>query len=113
MGEYASGLTSGQCFAMDKERIKHALRNELICGEDEHGFLYAPCDREEAEAYILSAFDNAVHQCLNAHASGRALDRIIRDHTDMDEKTLTSLYMHQMCIEAQKFDDYEYEDYDV
>lgn len=32
MGEYGPGLTSGQAFNKDKERIKHALKNELVCG---------------------------------------------------------------------------------
>ena len=38
MGEYGPGLTSGQAFMKDKERIKKALEGFLVCGEDDDGF---------------------------------------------------------------------------
>lgn len=46
----------------------------------EKGFEYKKCSRREAEEYILSAFDNAMHQCLMANAAGRALEKVLQKH---------------------------------
>ena len=109
MSEYGSGLTSGQCFNMDKERIKHALQGELVCGENEKGFIYTSASKEECERYILSAFDNAVFQCKQALDSGRANDRILREHTDLSDDKIFRLYLAYMGEESQKYNDYIYE----
>ena len=47
MSEYASGFTFGRRCMMDKERIKHALKGELVIGEDENGFIYGKASRVE------------------------------------------------------------------
>lgn len=79
MGEY--GVNSGMlAFAYDKERIKHALDGELMCGEDENGFVYEKATAQECRTFILSAFDNAVHMCQQAWASGRAHDAYDREN---------------------------------
>ena len=106
MAEYGPGLTLGQRFNYDKERIKHALAGELLCGEDENGFVYELSTKEECEAYILSAFDEAVFQCLQANDSGRAMERIMRNHglaINMPE------YMREVEKAHREFNDYVYE----
>lgn len=109
MGEYGPGLTSGQCFNMDKERIKHALRGELVCGESENGFEYAPAPQEECEKFIISAFDNAVFQCKQAHDAGRAHERILKECTKLSDKEIMAKYIKYMAEESQKYNDYIYE----
>lgn len=103
MSEYGSGISMMRAFALDKERIKHAFKGELICGESENGFEYAPASKEECEAYILSAYDNAVYYAILNAASGRALERIYHSHVgklpDMKE------YMTVMEQELLKDDE--------
>ena len=110
MSEYGSGLTFGQCCTMDKERIKHALMGELMCGEDEDGFIYERASRQECERYILSAYDSVVYHAKEAMDSGRALERL------MESKGLKmgqgyTLMEYAEFKEAAKleYDDYEYE----
>ena len=111
MSEYGSGLTYGQTAMLDKERIKHAFRNELVAGEDENGFIYAPCSKEEAEAFILNAFDNAVYQALRAMTSGRAMERLLHEFApDVPEADIFRRYMVVDAEESAKYaDDYEFE----
>lgn len=109
MGEYGPGLTSGQAFNKDKERIKHALKGELVCGESESGFEYAAAPKEECEEYILQAFDNAVFQCQQALTSGRVQERILRDKGFNPEDIMQD-YIAYMGEESQKYNDYIYED---
>ena len=77
MSEYGNGVSMARAFSMDKERIKHALKGELICGETVNGFEYAPASREECEEYIISAFDNAVYWALEMADSGKAVERAL------------------------------------
>lgn len=110
MGEYGSGLTSGQCFNMDKERIKHALKGELVCRESEDGFKYAAAPQEECERFILSAFDNAVFQCKQALDSGRAHERLLKETTKLSDAEIMKKYIRYMAEESQKYNDYIFED---
>lgn len=80
MGEYGSGVSFARSCAYDKERIKMALQGKLLLGESENGFEYADAPREECEAFILSAYDNAVYQATEAFASGRAIEKIMKNH---------------------------------
>lgn len=100
MSEYGSGIPMTKAFQYDKERLEHALNNELICGETENGFEYAPCSKEEADAYIKEVFDNAVYECLEATASANTLDKILREHCNYPESETFQLYMKY--IEAEK-----------
>lgn len=106
MSEYASGLTMGRCATYDKERVRHALRGELMCGEDEHGFVYESAPREECEAYILGVVDNWYFQAKRLADSDRAMERICRRHgwvMDLGE------YMREVQAAASEHDDYVYE----
>lgn len=80
MSMYGSGLSFGQVANMEKERIKHALEGERCAGEDENGFIWVDCSDEDADAEILSIFDECVHQVLEAMHAGRALEKIAIDH---------------------------------
>ncbi len=74
-------MTYDKKCVMMKEHIKHAFNNQLFDYEDEDGNpIYRPCTKKEAEEYILSAFDDAVYQALNAMHSGRALEYILKQH---------------------------------
>ena len=109
MGEYGPGLTSGQMFNKDKERIRHALNGEILCGEDENGFIYQKASKEECDKYILSTFDNAVFEVQRANTSGRALNRIIKEYTDLSEMDIFQIYQDFVMEEDAKFNDYIYE----
>lgn len=80
--EYGSGIKLGTAFEYDKERIKHALNGEIMVGENEHGFIYDKCSKEEADKYILSAFDNAVYQVLKSNASACVLEKMIEGYKE-------------------------------
>ena len=104
MSEYGSGLTFGQACNFDKERIKHALRGELMCDEDENGFVYAPASQEECERYILRAYDECVYQALQSMDSGRALDRLMKNHgLIMGESYTLAEYGNLVEEEHQRF----------
>lgn len=109
MGEYGPGLTSGQTFMLDKERIKRALMGELVCGENDNGFEYAPAPQEECRKFILQAYDNAVYQCIQAHSSGRAMERLIRKETKLSDVEILQKFVPLMQEETLKYNDYEYE----
>ena len=109
MSEYGSGLTFGQTRNMDKERIKHALRGELMCGEDENGFVYAKATPEECAAYILSAYDNCVYHAKQAMDSGRALERLMKGK---GVECTPEEYGALMESARLEFDDYQYENPD-
>jgi hypothetical protein len=80
MSEYGSGITMMEGFALDRERIRHAWDGELVCGEDDRGFfLYEPADEGDCLAFIIKAFDNAVFQCRQALAAGRALEHMLQE----------------------------------
>ena len=130
MSEYGSGISFSTARMYDKERIKHAFMGELMCGEDENGFIYAPASKEECEKFILSAYDSAVYCAIQAIASTRATERFAKDveahdltisEENMQKYHITrprdkkqhylyigSIYSEYMNEELQKFD-YEYE----
>ena len=110
MAEYSSGLSFARICTYDKERIKHALKGELMCGETKDGFEYTPAPKKECEKYILSAYDEVVLQALTAMRSGRALDRIINNN---GIKVNLMDYMRIVAEEEQKETDrYQFEDCD-
>ncbi len=110
MSEYGSGLTLGQCCNYDKERIKHALKGELMIGEDENGFVYETASREECENYILKAYDNCVYQAVQLADGGRAMERLAENHgIDWKSRDILHEYMALMSEEERKNNDYVYE----
>lgn len=96
MAQYGNGISLKKAFEFDRERIEHALKGELCCGETETGFEYAPCTREEADEYILEAFDNAVYHALNLARTGEIYEEIIRENTDIDEAELFKKYREKI-----------------
>lgn len=78
MSEYGNGITMAKAFSYDKERIKKALDGQILAGETENGFIYEPSTKEKCNNYILSAYDNAVYQCREALASGRAMEAYLK-----------------------------------
>lgn len=80
MSEYGSGITFSEARMYDKERIKHAFKGELMCGEDENGFVYAPASKEECERYILQAYDNAVYCAIQAIAGSKSMERLAEEN---------------------------------
>lgn len=96
MSEYGSGISLKQAFKMDRERIRHALKGELVCGETEDGFSYAPCTKEEAEEYILQTFDNAVYLCMHANAGAKVFERILKEDAGFPVGDIVQLYLRYM-----------------
>ena len=110
MSEYGNGLSFGQTRNLDKERIKRALRGELVCGEDENGFIYAEASREDCERFILSAYDDCVYQAKQSMDSGRALERLLKSKGVEIGVTYTlAEYMNFMESARRESDDYIYE----
>ncbi len=113
MSEYGSGISFSTARMYDKERIKHAFMGELMCGEDENGFIYAPASKEECEQYILSAYDNAVYDAIQAMAGEKVMKRFAEENGvplssgGFINKNFPR-YSHLMHEELQKYD-YIYE----
>lgn len=110
--EYGSGVKLGTAFQYDKERIKHALNGEIMIGEDEHGFIYDKCTKEEADAYILSAFDNAVYQALKLNASACVLEKMIEGYKEegtLKRDTFADYLASIFDEEKRMLDTYEFE----
>ena len=106
MSEYVSGLTMGQCAEFDKERVRHALRGELMCGEDESGFVYEAAPRQECDRYVLGVIDKWYFTAKQLADSGKAMERIMAGHgmrVDMWE------YMAELNMAEQERDGYVYE----
>jgi len=106
MGEYGPGLTAGRAFSLDKERIKHALKGELLAGETEEGFYYKPASREECEKFILGSYDNVVFHCLEAYAFGRIYEHYLEKN---GIRLSLSEILISKAIEDMKDQDYQYE----
>lgn len=81
----------------------------MYAGESENGFEYSAAPKEECEAFILHAFDNAVFQCEQALTSGRVQERILRDKGSKSEDIMKD-YIKYMSEESLKFNDYIYEE---
>ena len=109
MAEYGPGLTFGQMCSMDKERIIHAFKGELMCGEDENGFIYEPASKEECLEYILEAYDNAVFQGKAAMDSGRALEKLFKEVTGHETTEHFKRYIALTEEERLRYQDYHYE----
>lgn len=77
MGEYGSGVSLTRAFNYDKERLLKALEGQLLCGENEDGFIYEDAPEEECRAFIISVFDNAVYHALQGYSSGRVYEKVM------------------------------------
>lgn len=107
--KYGNGISAGQAFKYDKERIKHALKGEVFAGEDENGFIYKTAQKEVCDREILELFDGAVYQCMKALASGRALERVAKEKMHTSGKDFIQKYMKYEAEENLKDTDYGYE----
>lgn len=96
VSEYGYGISLKQAFEYNRERIEHALKGELLSGQTEEGFVYAPCTKEEADLYILCAYDNAVHQCLAANKAGMIIESILKEETLLDDSTIYKKYRDKL-----------------
>lgn len=108
MSKYGSGLTLGKACNLEKEQIKHAFKNEIMCGANENGIVYAPCTREEAEKFILTAYDEVVYQALQLAASGRAMGNLLTKKYG-SEQAYFAEYVAERTKEDTRFNDYVYE----
>ena len=110
MGEYGPGLTMGQIFNIDKERIKHALAGELLYTDTESGeLIYRPASPEECREFILRKFDNAVFHCLEQMKFGRVYDWIIEKNGI--HYTIQDILISKR-IEDERPCDYQYEPFE-
>ena len=124
MSEYGNGVSMQQAFAYDKERIKKAFQGLIWSGKNEKGeFLYRGGTKEEAEKYILEAFDNAVYWALKLNASAKTQEEMLNhyresghvpDSNDMfaDYLVLSEEQEKKMFNEeVYKFEDNEYKEF--
>lgn len=99
-------MSMGTAAMLDKERVRHALAGELVCGEDEHGFEYVAAPREKCERFILTVVDKWYYYANELAASGRAMERVMSDHGfEIPFKE----YFEAVEEEKLAFDDYTYE----
>lgn len=114
MGEYGSGISFGRACMLDKERIIHAFKGELMTGEtfdnqgNEH-FRYEKASREECLEYILEAYDNAVYQAKMSMDSGRALERLFEEVAGEKTTKHFKRYIALMEEERERYQDYHFE----
>ena len=109
MSEYGCGVSLVQAFNYDKERLLKALDGQLICGETEDGFEYAPATEDECREFIIHAFDNAVYHALQGYGSGKALEQAAEANgVDVKGGQFFKDYMHFRTIaEFEKDEDSE------
>ena len=72
-----NSITFEKTYMLEKERIRHALNGEVVCGEDDNGFIYKPASKEECDRLILNIYDGLVRSFMNSLASERAYLRLI------------------------------------
>ena len=108
MSEYGPGVSLQKTFAYDKERIKNALNGKLVVDENENGFVYAEAPKEECDAFIISAFDNAVYHCIKSARGGRALRAIMDKHKC--EFSLTEYMAFEELARRNEDDAYQFDD---
>ena len=108
MGEYGPGMTMGQAAELDKERVRHALAGELMCGEDGNGFVYEPAPKDECEAYILGVVDEWYFQAKQMADSGRAMERVAAANGFRFENHMRE-YMDEMARTSQEYGGYVFE----
>lgn len=107
MGKYGSGLSSGQVANLEKEEIREALNGRIRVGENEDGFVYAPCDdKERLNSIILHAYDAIYFQLNQSLASARALEKM---YHDMGGTVNLPKYQEALLATAMT-DEYIYED---
>lgn len=87
MAKYGSGLTTKDCYEMELAELKELLNKYDVPGE--------------AQIQIIDMLTEPYYQLNNAFASGRAMDRIIKELTD-DEKGMFQKYMKYYQEEIQK-----------
>lgn len=91
MGFYGSGITFKRACELDREQIVHALHQEIISGEDENGFYYEACSKEEADQRVLAIFDNLVFQARDSQAFHRAVEKYL--HKKLGKKWMRRFVM--------------------
>lgn len=108
MGEYGSGMTMGQAAELDKDRVRHALAGELVCGEDDNGFVYEPAPKDECDAYILGVVDKWYFEAKRMADSGRAMERVTKAH-GFNILNHFREFMDEMAKAEGEYNDYLYE----
>ena len=91
MGFYGNGITFKRACELDREQIVHALNQEIFCGEDENGFYYEDCSKEEADQRVLEIFDNLVFQARDSQAFYRAVEKYL--HKKLGKKWMNKFVM--------------------
>ena len=100
--------TIGRAAELDKERVRHALKGELMCGEDERGFVYEPATAEECGRFVLDVLDFWVHQAKQLADSGRAMERVAEANGFFIANHFRE-YVDAMAEASREYDDYLYE----
>ena len=108
MAEYGSGVRMMEALAFDKERIMEAKHGRLVVGEDDQGFIYEECSQEEAQNYILDAFDNLVFQLVNTNSANKAYSRVMKDANLRIDYNRFFIYLEQERMEALVYGKYHF-----
>lgn len=107
MSKYGPGLSFGEVCNFEKEQIKHALRGELVCGEEDDGtFAYMLATQEECEKFILAAYDEAVYHAIEAMRAGTATENVMLRH---GMKIPMPEYLSEIELLASQGTDYNFE----
>lgn len=77
MVRYGSGVTFKAACEMDREQIMKALSQQIVCGENDNGFVYDTCTKEEADKTVIDIFDSLVYQARQSNAVSRAMEKYL------------------------------------
>lgn len=108
MSMYGSGVSMAQAMEMDKERVRHAMFNELVVGEDENGFVYERATREECHKFVMETLDGWYFTAKQLADCGRAMERLL-EARGVDWKRSLPEFMALMDEESEKFGGFVYE----
>ena len=109
MSEYGSGLTIGMEAELDKERIKHALKGELVVDQNEEGFVFAAVSNvDDCRKDIIYRFEKYVHKAQEGMAAARAYENILKRRGVKVEsmKFAINEFMPEYEREIKKFQDF-------
>lgn len=98
MARYASCVSISEAIAMDRNRLRKALRDhELVIDENENGFVYGKADDREIYDFIMDTFAEYAYEWLRANDCACVLSDILDEH---EVKYTMPEFMKRMAAKA-------------
>ncbi len=77
--KYGNGTSLVTACTLDKEEIRHALKGEIVCDIEEDRIHYRKGTKEECEEVVLSNYNEAVFQLIEATRANKVFERYLKD----------------------------------